>query len=140
MIHFRCRCYQALRKPLDSHEWRVFGVFAVIGVLFAAMMGFIAVPTWGSALIGAVLGIPAGLLVGVQQVLWRRQHGPVDWSRIRMVRSLLITVGVLAGMWLGWHCLPRALFVSIILVAGVLSAVSTVLQFVQDRRKGKHDS
>ena len=88
---------------LEKDKYCALGTLGVLGVLFGAAMGFIAVPTWGCAMMAAILAIPGALVAGVLYVLQRRRHGPIKWSITRIVRSFFIIVGVLAGTWVSIH-------------------------------------
>jgi hypothetical protein len=102
-----------LRKPLDKDAYRVLGMFAVGGVLLGATLGFMMrprapdtdIPRWKTALLCAVLAIPAGLLYGALYValrqLWRQANtakmAPVE--RRQAARIVLIYGMVVLVKW-----------------------------------------
>ena len=60
----------SLRKPLDLQAFRLIATFCLIGMLFGATIGFIAVPRWDAAIVGALLAIPGGLFGGALAVFF----------------------------------------------------------------------
>ena len=101
-----------LRKPLNKDDYRAIGVVGILGVLFFAALGFVAVPTWQGAALGAILAIPGSLFAGVLHVLvhtYQQMHPQTTWMAGRKgVRNPLAGVAILlvvigATIWQASH-------------------------------------
>ena len=73
-----------LNSPLDKSEYRTLLVVGIRGVLFAAILGFLAVPghRWEAALVVALLAVPGCLLAGVI-CIWRNRRTADGGEMIR---------------------------------------------------------
>lgn len=124
-----------LRKPLNKDEYRAVGIVGVLGVLFGAALGFIAVPRWECAAMTAIFFIPGSLFAGVLSILLQRlrlEKG-VDTSRVVVWKVLLLIVGVLMGLR---HMIPSLLW-RVVLLSVVSIVISITRTYLQRRKRGR---
>ena len=126
-----------LSKPLCRDEYLVSVIVLVVGILFGATIGFIAVPEWEAAMVCALLSVPGGLSAGALTVVFQRQSGkagPAEMLRhIPSFALILTSVVVVAALQ---QAIPSLLIRSILLTV-IAVVVTTVVNFCR-RRKGRY--
>lgn len=95
--------FSLLRKPLNKDDYRALGVVGVLGVLFGAALGFVAVPRWECAAITAILAIPGSLFGGVLYILLKtNQQMPSQMTSTAYRQSVKNALAGFAGLLVMW--------------------------------------
>ncbi len=144
LLHKPTELFSLLRKPLNNDEYRVLGITGVLSVLLGAALGFVAVPRWKGAAIGAIFAIPGSLFVGVLWILLRRLRAEKGASMPRVVVWRVVLVATIMATLMGLrYALPSVLWRTV-LVATIAASIglfitTTVLTYLLCRG-GKGDT
>ena len=79
------------KVPLNKDAFHMLAIVGVLGFLLGATIGFLAVPQWKGAFVGAVLSIPGSLFAGVLSILFQWHIPTKRPSLLRMISSFAMT-------------------------------------------------
>ncbi|MBM81838.1 MAG: hypothetical protein CMJ78_14780 [Planctomycetaceae bacterium] len=123
------------KVPLNKDAFHMLAIVGVLGFLLGATIGFLAVPQWKGAFVGAVLSIPGSLFAGVLSILFQWHIPTKRPSLLRMISSFAIIAVLIAAM-VGLQQLIPSLFLRSIVVATVAYLIAAAFHHYRGKRGG----